>query len=304
MSHPFKHPKVKELLGRVAHSIRGGDAFILPSSPIVFVCGGSPDGAGVPSMRRQFLDYARDELGHFRCFLAESAQMDYVNYADGGLQNVAEFEDVMADISTCTILFPESPGSFAELGYFSRNEKLRKKLLIVNNSKLQARDSFIALGPIGLVDRYSDFGPTIQINFDGNPDFGYVKERLTNRVTSRRRRFRKRDYGELSNTDKFFVVFEIVRLFRALTFEGISYAFRSIWRHAAETDLRRILSILVATDHISRRGEDLEFFCHNVNSMPFFQYDNLDTTSTILEVMDLYRRHFLVMAEAVEAPWE
>lgn len=290
MSHPFKHPKGKGLLNRVAQSICGGRIFILPGSPIIFVCGGSADN---PSMRQRFLDYATTELTHLRFFLAETAQMDYVNQVDGEFQNVAEFEDVMAEISTCTILFPESPGSFAELGYFAKNEKLRKKLLIVNDLTLQGQDSFIALGPVSLVDMYSTFRPTIQMQFDDDPDFTLIKDRLNNRITSKRRkRFTKKLYRDLSNIDKFYIVFEIIRIFRALTYDSILFAFRRIWNHKKEAELRRILSILIAAKYVLRSGDEMEYFCLNVDTKPFFEYTDLDVNNISMEVMDLYHREF------------
>lgn len=96
-------------------------------------------------MRTKFVEYARDNLSHLRVFLAENAYKDLISNQRSGFRNVAEFEDIIAGISDCTIIFPESPGSFSEVGYFAKNEKIRKKLLIVNNLSLQARDSFLSL---------------------------------------------------------------------------------------------------------------------------------------------------------------
>lgn len=297
MSHPFRHPKGKELLNRVAHSIRGGATFVLPGSPIIFVCGGSADG---PSMRQRFLDYAAAQLTHLRFFLAETAQMDYVNHIDGEFQNVAEFEDVMAEISTCTILFPESPGSFAELGYFSKNEKLRKKLLIVNDLTLQGQDSFIALGPVGLVDIHSTFRPTIQMQFDDVPDFALIRDRLNNRIPAKKRkRFSNKNYKKLSNIEKFYTVFEIIRIFRALTYDGISFAFRRIWHHVKASELHRILSILIAANYVLRGGEEKEYFCLNVSTNPFFEYTDLNVDRISIEALDLYQREYPEVVKAI-----
>lgn len=46
MSHPFRHPKAKELLERVALSFHSSDTYILRDSNIVFVCGGPMDENG------------------------------------------------------------------------------------------------------------------------------------------------------------------------------------------------------------------------------------------------------------------
>ena len=185
MSHPLKHPKARALLKRVAQSFRAEDTYILHDSNIVFVCGGSMDG---PYMRPRFYEYASANLPQLHVFLAENAQQDYVQHVEPEFHNVAKFEDIIAEISTCVVIFPESPGSFTELGYFSKNDKLRKKILVINNADLQGQDSFVALGPITLIDSDSEFRPTIQIVYSANPDFSLVKERFDNRLRVHNRR--------------------------------------------------------------------------------------------------------------------
>ncbi len=107
MGHPFTHPKARELLKRVAQSFRAQDTYILRDSNIVFVCGGPMN---EPNMRPQFCEYAKTELPHLRIFLAEDAQKDYVRHIEPEFHNVAEFEDIIAEVSTCVIMFPESSG--------------------------------------------------------------------------------------------------------------------------------------------------------------------------------------------------
>jgi hypothetical protein len=125
MSHPFQHPLAKGLLRRVAQLFKSDKAYILRDSNIVFVCGGPI--ADSSTMRSRFVKYAADELGHLRMFLAEDAEKDYITHDDPEFHNVAEFEEIIGAVSDCLIIFPESAGSFAELGYFSQSELLRKK---------------------------------------------------------------------------------------------------------------------------------------------------------------------------------
>jgi hypothetical protein len=111
MSHPFTHPKGKELLKRVAQQFSGTGTYILRDSNIVFVCGGTND----DDMRPRFREYARVEIPHLRIFLAEDAQKDFVTHSEPQFHNIGEFEDIIGEVSDCIVLFPESPGSFAEL---------------------------------------------------------------------------------------------------------------------------------------------------------------------------------------------
>ncbi|MCW0507182.1 retron St85 family effector protein [Aeromonas piscicola] len=48
--------------------------------------------------------------------------------AGQGRFSLLELENILADNVDCIVIFPESPGSFAEIGAFSNNEKLAKKL--------------------------------------------------------------------------------------------------------------------------------------------------------------------------------
>ena len=298
MGHHLKHPKAKELLKRVAKSFRAADTFILPDRHLIFVCGGPMDQS---HMRTHFWEYAQTELSHLRFFLAEDAQKDYYSHVGPEVHNIAEFEDVMAEISTCVILFPESPGSFAELGYFSRHKELRRKLLIVNDATLQGQDSFIALGPVDLVNTHSDFKPAIHLEFNQESSFLAVKERLEKRITSKNKtRFRASKYTHLSIQKKFYVVFEIIRMFLALTYEEIEHAFFRIWHNKNRKELHSILSILIAAKYVLRCGEEKNYFCINRATMqPFLHFDNLDVQSVTLEIRDLYQKAFPEVAEVI-----
>ena len=58
------------------------------------------------------------------------------------------FEEFLAEVSDCIILFVESPGSFCELGAFAYAEKLfSDKLIIVIDEQYKGDKSFIITGP-------------------------------------------------------------------------------------------------------------------------------------------------------------
>lgn len=202
MDHPFQHPLGRELLKRVGYLFQSDKTYILRDSNIVFVCGGPID---KETMRKRFLEFGKTELPHLRLFLAEDAERDYVTNVEADLHNVAEFEEIIGHISDCLIIFPESPGSFAELGYFSKNPELNKKTLIVNDTDLQGQDSFIRRGPIHLIDTVSKFRNEIQITYGETANFSLVKERLEARIVGKKRkRFDVKKYSDLTFRDKFF----------------------------------------------------------------------------------------------------
>lgn len=65
--------------------------------------------------------------------------------------DLLSLENLLADSVDAVIMIPESPGSFAELGAFASNEKLRNKLVCVIDEKFKKAKSFINQGPLKLV---------------------------------------------------------------------------------------------------------------------------------------------------------
>lgn len=85
--------------------------------------------------------------------------------AGQGQYSLLELENILADSVDCIVIFPESPGSFAEIGAFSINEKLAKKMIVLSNRKYRNDKSFINYGPYRLIKR-SKSGKVININYD------------------------------------------------------------------------------------------------------------------------------------------
>ena len=298
MSHLFKHSKAKEFLERVAHSFCNNTAYIVGNSKIIFVCGGPMDHECM--MRPKFCEFAKSNLPDFRIFLAENAQTNYFKHVSSDFLNIAKFEDAISEISACIVLFPESPGSYAELGYFSRSKKIRKKLLVVNNAKFQSQDSFITLGPIEIVNKSSNFRSTIQISCTEETPFDSVKERIENRIPYKNRKlYRVKKYTDFSFLDKFYQVFEIIRIFKAMTYDGVEHACRRIWGHVSKKDLYYILSILMGADYVRKVSGDDDFFCINGEISPFLEIKILDGSKFILEMADFYENNFPEIAEIV-----
>ena len=235
MSHPFLHPKGKELLKRVATVFRHQQNFIHQDSHIIFVCGGSL--ADLTQMRPRFLEFAEKEIPNLRFFRAEYAQKDLFAHNEPDFYPIARFEDIIGAVSDCIILFPESPGSFTELGYFARTEEIARKLLVVHDAALQGKDSFI-LGVIHNVDLTSYFKPAIQLQYS-DPNFGLVRDRLEQRqlVGKKRTRFEYKPHGKLASRERFLCTFEIIRLFPYLNLDGITYAYCASSEHLGQMGL-------------------------------------------------------------------
>jgi len=65
--------------------------------------------------------------------------------------DLLSLENMLADSVDVILIIPESPGSFAELGAFANNEKLRKKIVCLIDPKFKKHKSFINQGPVKLI---------------------------------------------------------------------------------------------------------------------------------------------------------
>lgn len=73
-------------------------------------------------------------------------------------KDLLSLENLLAESVDAIVLIPESPGSFAELGAFANDEKLREKLICVIDTKYKKDKSFINQGPLKLVKKANKHG--------------------------------------------------------------------------------------------------------------------------------------------------
>lgn len=82
-----------------------------------------------------------------------------------GQYNLLYLENILAKSVDAIILFPESPGSFSELGAFSNNNELAKKMIVIADKRYEKNKSFINFGPNKLI-RKSKTGKVIHFNYE------------------------------------------------------------------------------------------------------------------------------------------
>ena len=286
MGHPFLHGEAKSLLKRVATFFDPGNAFISANRNLLFVCGGAMDG---DYLRPRFREFAKEELPSWHIFLAERAWDALVSEEGASRSNLTVIEELIGEIADAIVLFPESPGSFAELGYFAKTKKLAQKSLIISNYDLQGQDSFIALGPIFLIDTVSTYKPSIQLIYGKKADFTQITQRLAKR-TSRQRKSLRREGRVLTDKEYFFLVLELIRIFHAVTIEGIVYIVKSIFRHARPKTIRHVVAILVGTGLVSRCGVDEELCCVTPGVSTFMEFERIKQTDFKFKLLDFYKK--------------
>ena len=68
-------------------------------------------------------------------------------------RNLLDLEEELANTVSAIVLPLQSPGTFAELGAFSSNDLLKRKIIVINNKKYRRDRSFINDGPIALLEK-------------------------------------------------------------------------------------------------------------------------------------------------------
>ncbi len=73
-------------------------------------------------------------------------------------KDLLSLENLLAESVDAIVLIPESPGSFAKLGAFANDERLRNKLICIIDKKHKKDKSFINQGPLKLIRKANAHG--------------------------------------------------------------------------------------------------------------------------------------------------
>ena len=296
MPHPFSNKAGKQLLASLRKIFQEKPIFHRKYKFIVFVCGGTLD-AEQDSLRKQFLAWADTNLPEFICLLAEDALKD--NFVGEGRKfiNLGMFESIVAEVSDCVLIFPESAGSFAETGFFAYS-KIREKTLVVNPLDFQAVESFLNLGPIDTINAHSFLRATIHITTQEPEDFGHVAQRLKERVKwpQQRERLPYQRYGQFNFKQKLLVVFELIRLLRLADLKTLRHALIACFDGSPKYDeLRHILRILIAAGFIERDGD----YFKAKGGLSLVEIEHLEIEKVLAQVNLFYQTYAHDLYEAL-----
>lgn len=149
---------------------------------IIFLCGSkvAPLGDKQSTMRGMFYKYCKENNSRiFNKLLLAEAFKKYLK--DSHYPDLISFEKDIANISSLVVIFLESSGSIAELGFFCSLPDINKKLLIIvpeNEVEGEKKESFIFLGPLSYLrekvneNAYRIYpGPSEKENYDEHLEF-------------------------------------------------------------------------------------------------------------------------------------
>lgn len=115
----------------------------------IFLCGGpiSNNQEKFLSCRDIFYSYINKNSCSFRENIIRAEEVfEYFEHSD--YQDLLGFERDLAELSSLTVLFSESPGSIAELGSFAVLNTIQERLLVVMHQEDAHQKSFIWRGPV------------------------------------------------------------------------------------------------------------------------------------------------------------
>lgn len=161
-------------------------------SKFIFLCGANQSEGKVSARRQALINFAKQHLPHTQFFLAEKVFHTLIKEGHSG--NIIDVEHKISLFADHVLIVLESNSAFAELGAFC-NFELRKKLIVVNDSKYKSAQSFINLGPIKAIEEANGKKNivTYEMADDGcvkqdliadtfNPIFELLKEPAKNKV--------------------------------------------------------------------------------------------------------------------------
>jgi hypothetical protein len=140
----------------------------------------------------------------------------------------------------------------------------------------------------------------VQIDY-AKRNFEPIKQRLEKRIVGRKRKqFSFSTYTELTVRERLFAICEILKIFSALSFEGIIYAFKSIFSHANSNEVKRLLSILIAAGLVRRIDNEEQHFYFEQDQSSFMEFDDFNLVALQLEILDYYISEFPDLAVLIK----
>jgi hypothetical protein len=260
---PLTHPGAAKAVAQVVKGLHD-KVYVSRRRPLIFVCGGTLD-PSAKNLRKDFLDWAKVNIAdQARIFLSEDAYPLALPHGANFI-NLSDFEQVIAGVSDCILLFPESPGSYSELGIFARSD-VSNRTLIANDAKHLKNDSFLMLGPLHTIDVTSRFSPSVTFDSDIGLDPTFndtIWKRILVRVKTHivRQRLDASPFLRLPVLHRYSLVTWLIAITGVARFGDLLQIIRMVYpqEHGDAHLLKQTLDSLVALKQIEEPSQELYF---------------------------------------------
>ncbi|UNK56181.1 retron St85 family effector protein [Pseudoxanthomonas daejeonensis] len=281
---------------RIVSFFRRGDLHFRTDIHLCFVCGAADPLKGEPpKWRRQFLDWVAVNEGKIICVKAENAVTDLLREVDERRtsKDLSIIEETIADTVDSLLLFPESPGSFAELGLFSANDAIGRKMLVAVEHQYQG-DSFIILGPVKRINAISSFTPLPIVISEPEASFAQIRTRLLKeeqRGKSYAKRYSHGDWKAYSPREQLAIIDKIIDLTGILTEDDLFDLINKIFGKYEKSDIRLLVALLTTLGRAERTDMgDIVRILKN-SKMPFIDGGGEEAAEVKAAWADTYRGH-------------
>lgn len=281
---------------RIVGFFKRGDLHFTYGVHLCFVCGAADSREGESlSLRRRFLDWVEHNERKIVCVQAENAVTDLLRQVDErqASKDLAIIEETIATTVDSLLLFPESPGSFAELGLFSANEAVSRKMLVAVAHKHQG-NSFIILGPVKRVNANSSFSPQpIIISDDIQASFLQIRNRLLGEsgANSYGKRYSNGDWKAYAPREQLAIIDKIMDLVGILTEDDIFDLINKSFGKYEKSDIRLLLALLATMGRVVRTEMGDIVRVVGKSKMPFIDGGSQDAVEVRAAWTETYRDH-------------
>ena len=256
-------------------------------------------------MRMCFREYCKTNLPEYDVFLPEAAMGGIFTDDLEEPFDLADFEELVGEVSHAIVVFPEGPGSCAETGYFSAIQTMAQKCILVLDHNRQKDDSFISLGPAKKISDNSIFYPTISLDY-ASPNFDDIAERVRVRRTRKTRKVLTLEtFSKLSTYEIAAALDAIVRLCTIATYDDVRYLMAAIFKnHYSAPKVRKTLSLLLGSEHLTVVGQYGHFASNRDKSQlasvrDGFKRDEAELRLSLTAMYQHYDQEFLQLIETL-----
>lgn len=251
------------------------------------------------SARNLFIKYLKKSPPNLIYITIEALTKDLKeNVLKRGVQQelikLIELEYKVINLSYCVLIFPESPGSFAELGFFSKDIKTKRKIFALKDYEYVDDDSYVNR-LIDYVHQDRDISSNV-LKFkktDQDKKKHFQKELVSKKFPSivskieepfvQTKIFLPKASHLLKKDDiqilSLALIHELILIYPYLTHNEL----KTIYKHCLSKNFKKIsfnkdemnyvLSLLVVSQYIKRKPIGDSYVFINLNPISFFEFD-------------------------------